>query len=136
VRVTQILVDLHISAQAAQAFNALVRVRHHVQVDAEMLVDDFMEYFPTPEQEAEYRDRRRDYRRSIAKHRDKDGMPDEGDVYSRVLDEAAPVVEPASRQILQLKTFREFLSTQPAKPVPLVWSDEAKKVLGVRRNKN
>ena len=141
VRVTQILVDMHIGADAARAFDALFRVRHLVRVDAEMLIEDFEEYIEErmPEEKPEeiqrrkeYVERRKQYRQGIVEHRNNDGKPSEGDAYSRVLDEAAQVLEAACKRILRPKTFREFLFTRPAKSGPHMWSDEAKRVLGIR----
>lgn len=126
VRLTQILVDLHIDRQAARAFDVLFRVRHHIRVDAQMMVDDFEEYFATPEQQTEYQERRTAYRRTINERRDKN------DEYSKVLDEATEVVESRCREILRPKTLREFLLARSVKPPPHEWSDEAKKVLGGR----
>jgi hypothetical protein len=140
VRLTQILVDLHISNMAAQSFDALFRVRHLVQVDASMLIDDFdecIEEVPaqTPDdvqRRKEYLERRRDYRRGITERRDKDGKPHEDDKYSQVLDEAKEVLESECRQILRPKTLREFLFTRPVQPRPHEWSPEAKKVMMIR----
>ncbi len=132
VRLTQILVDLHISSQAARTFDVLFRVRHLVQVDADALIEDFSEQFATPEQMLENQQRRNDYRRGIAEKRNKDGKPDPSDVYSRVLDEASEVLESECRQILRPKTIVEFLFSRRTKPAIHEWSDEAKKLLGRR----
>lgn len=126
VRVTQILVDLHIDAQAARAFDVLFRVRHLVRIDADMLIDDFEQYFPTTEAMDEYQERRKEYRRGISERRDRN------DLYSKALDEATEVVESHCKQILRPKTLREFLFTNPKKPTPHEWSEDAKKVLGGR----
>jgi hypothetical protein len=126
VRATQILVDLHIDREAARAFDILFRIRHHVRIDADMLIDDYEEYFATPEAMAEYQERRAAYRRGLNERRDRN------DTYSKILEEATEVVESACRRILRPKTFREFLFSLPKKPVPHKWSDEAKKLLRIR----
>ena len=125
VRVTQILVDLHIDHQTARAFDILFRVRHLIRVDADMLIEDFAEYFATPEQMLEYNERRKEYRRGISELRDRE------DLYSKALEEAKEVVELQCREILRPKTLREFLFSRSIKPTPHEWSDDAKKVLGV-----
>jgi hypothetical protein len=125
VRLTQILVDLYIDSQAARAFDVLFRVRHLIRVDADMLIEDFAEYFATPEQMLEYNERRKEYRRGISELRDKE------DLYSKALEEAKQVVESQCREILRPKTLREFLFSRTVKPIPHEWSEDAKKVVGV-----
>jgi hypothetical protein len=132
VRVTQILVDLHISSKAAQSFDALFRVRHLVRVDAEMLIEDFDEYFPTPQHEHDQNQRRIKYRHGITENRRQDGKPEETDQYSRVLDEAKEVLESECRQILRPKTPTELLFGRTVRLRPHEWTAEAKKVLGIR----
>jgi hypothetical protein len=126
VRVTQILVDLHIDSQAARAFDVLFRVRHLIRVDADMLIEDYSEQFATPEQMIENQERRKAYRRGITELRDRN------DLYSKALEEATKVVELHCRQILRPRTFPEVMFSRTEKPTPHEWSDEAKKVLGSR----
>jgi hypothetical protein len=126
VRLTQILVDLHINSEAARAFDVLFRVRHHIRVDADMLIDDYDEYFATPEAMIEYQERRKDYRRAITERRNRE------DDYSWTLDEAGQVLEVECKQILRPKTLREFLFSKAIKATAHDWSEEAKKVLGRR----
>lgn len=130
VRLTQILVDLHISSSAAQSFDALFRVRQLVRIDAEALIEDFDENLPA-QLNKEQNQRRIGYRRGIVERRT-NGKPDEHDQYSRVLDEAQEVLETACRQLLRPKTLREFLFGSRIKPIPHEWSSEAKEVMGVR----
>jgi hypothetical protein len=132
VRLTQILVDLHIDSQAARAFDVLFRVRHLVRVDTDLLIEDFVEYPSEPERMKEYHEQRRAYRRGLIEHRDKTGKPTAEDKYSQALDEATEVVESHCRQILRPKTLREFLFVKTKKLAPHEWSEEAKKVLGNR----
>lgn len=130
VRLTQILVDLHISAKAGQSFDALFRVRHMVKVAAQMLVEDSDEHLP-PEQQKEQTHRQRGYHRELVEVR-VNGKPIAEDKHSRVLDEAQEALEDECRRILRPKTFIEFVFGEGDKTPLKPWSDETKKFLLIK----